>query len=60
MTNMNLEEKELQKLLNREKVERVSISDKEINIKTEDKEITIQISSSSSLKLDINDREFVE
>lgn len=57
---MNLEEKELQKLLNREKVERVSISDKEINIKTEDKEITIQISSSSSLKLDINDREFVE
>lgn len=57
---MNIYEKELQKILNREKIEKVDISNDEIVITTEDKEITFTIISEEHLHHEIRDREFIE
>jgi hypothetical protein len=56
---MSLDEKELKKLLNREKVEEVSIAKYGIYITTEDKEIEIT-ADDDEVKIKINDREFIE
>lgn len=55
---MSWDGKELQKILNREKVEGIEIDGHRITITTEDKEITI--ASVSLIHLSIEDREFIE
>ena len=57
--NMNFDEKEIQKILNREKVLGVNIYDNEFIITTEDKEIVIS-AKHDILYYEINDREIVE
>lgn len=56
---MNYDEKELMKILNREKVENVSIYKYGIFITTEDKEIEITANDDEPI-LKIEDKEFIE
>ncbi|MFA1510029.1 hypothetical protein ACDN41_12435 [Priestia aryabhattai] len=56
---MSLDEKELKKLLNREKVEEVSILKYGLFITTEDKEIEIT-ADNDEVKVEIKNREFIE